>query len=274
MIPTHSSEKTQKLGVVINQLGLLNNYDYREPHRHDYFELFYFKKGGGDHLIDFISFPIADNSVHLVAPGQVHQLSRALDSEGFVVLFELHVMEPPRKLEAFLFEHACLSAEELCPTFTLRSDSVLNFPLVMSEAFALTKERSDINQLKIVHAIQLFCIACMEVEERLSGGIENEYLTFRKLLKQNFSTKKKVGDYASMMNLTDRSLNDLVKKNAGKSVSEVIYSQIIMEAKRLLRTGISVKETSYLLNFEDPAHFSKFFKTKTGISPSEFHDLT
>ena len=47
-----------------------------------------------------------------------------------------------------------------------------------------------------------------------------------------------------------------------------------MEAKRLLNTGISIKETAYALNFDDPGHFSKFFKTKTNISPSEFQNYT
>jgi AraC-like DNA-binding protein len=47
-----------------------------------------------------------------------------------------------------------------------------------------------------------------------------------------------------------------------------------MEAKRLLRTGMSVKESAYALNFDDPGHFSKFFKNKTGESPSDFQNYT
>ena len=64
------------------------------------------------------------------------------------------------------------------------------------------------------------------------------------------------------------------KSHAGKSASEIIYNQLIMEAKRLLRTGISVKETAYALQFDDPGHFSKFFKNKTGSSPSDFKECT
>ena len=87
MIPTHSSEKTSKRGITVNHLGQLNEYDFTEPHRHDYFEFFFFLSGGGTHYIDFIAFDIHPNSVHIVAPGQVHQMKRELDSEGHVVLF-------------------------------------------------------------------------------------------------------------------------------------------------------------------------------------------
>ncbi|MDC1385752.1 helix-turn-helix domain-containing protein [Crocinitomicaceae bacterium] len=47
----------------------------------------------------------------------------------------------------------------------------------------------------------------------------------------------------------------------------------MLEAKRLLQTGMSAKEVAYDLNFDDPGHFSKFFKSKTGCSPSEFRNV-
>jgi len=46
-----------------------------------------------------------------------------------------------------------------------------------------------------------------------------------------------------------------------------------MEAQRLLNTGMSAKEVAFDLQFDDPAHFSKFFKNQTGIPPSEFQKV-
>ena len=57
----------------------------------------------------------------------------------------------------------------------------------------------------------------------------------------------------------------------GLTAKEYVQNRIILEAKREAyftdRTG---KEVAYYLGFEDPAHFSKFFKNCTGISFSEF----
>ncbi len=270
MIPTHRSEKTSQRGIVVNHLGQLNEYDFTEPHRHDYFEFFYFKKGGGVHYIDFIEFEIHANSVHIVAPGQVHQMKRELDSEGHVVLFELPAIAPPAAIENFLFEHICLDAEELNPVFRLDADQKEILDQRMGTIFACAQSGSDLDKLRLVNEMQLFCIACMEKTGDQGVSVSSDYLKFRRALKDNFKELKKVKDYAELLNMTERSLNDLCKAHSGKSASEVIYDLLIMEAKRLLRTGISVKETAYALNFDDPAHFSKFFKNKTGSSPSDF----
>ena len=111
-----------------------------------------------------------------------------------------------------------------------------------------------------------------EAEDQKKPIVSIEYFNFRKLL-HNFSKMKKVKEYAEALHLTEKTLMKLLK-NILKSTSNIIYKQIIMEAKRLLNTGISIKETAYSLNFDDPGHFSKFFKTKTNISPSEFQNYT
>lgn len=81
---------------------------------------------------------------------------------------------------------------------------------------------------------------------------------------------KKVQDYAEILCVSDKHLNEIVKRQTGKSASTLIYRQLITEAKRLLNSGLTVKEVGFELKFDDPAHFSKFFKTQTGSSPSDF----
>ena len=274
MIPTYSSEKTNNMKIVVNHLAQLNTYDFTEPHRHDYFEFFYFKKGGGTHYIDFVEFEIHDNSVHIVAPGQVHQMKRELDSEGYVVLFELSALNPPKLIEEFLFEHICFDAEELKPLFRFKDQDKATLYARIESIYEKYNEDSSLSQLRIMSEMQLFCLSCMEYSEMKDIVIHSAYMDFRKLLRKHYQQLKKVKEYAEKMNITERTLNDIVKQNSGKSASEVIYLQLVMEAKRLLRTGISVKETAYALNFDDPGHFSKFFKNKTGESPSDFQNYT
>lgn len=274
MIPTHTSVKTHQLGIVMHHLGQLNEYDFTKPHRHDYFEFFYFKRGGGTHEIDFKSFPITDHAIHIVAPGQIHQVNRALDSEGYVILFDLELIEAPKLIEQFLFKHICFDANELNPIFALETKSEKESGERFDDLYRTVQLNSDIGKLKIIHALHGFCIDCIQLTTDQKSTAESTYLVFRKLLKEHYRSTKKVKDFAEMMHISERSLNELVKRNIGKSASEVISESIIMESKRLLRTGISVKQTAYELNYDDPAHFSKFFKTKTGQSPSDFQNYT
>ena len=273
MIPTHESNQTSKKEIIVNQLKQLNDYDFNAAHRHNYFEFFYFIKGGGTHKIDFIDFPIKEGSVHIVGPGQVHQMNRALCSEGFVFLFELNALEAPIQIENFLFEHICLDATENNPTFTFNNDQHSILEQKAKTIWHLHKDNSELSTLALRNEIHAFCIACMKQEKTIDPIKSSQYMAFRKLLHANFSTMKKVKDYAKALTVSERSLNEVVKKNTGKSASAIIYRQITMEAKRLLNTRMSIKETAYCLNFDDPGHFSKFFKTQTGLAPSEFQNL-
>lgn len=79
---------------------------------------------------------------------------------------------------------------------------------------------------------------------------------------------------ASKLNFTSNYLSDLLKKETGKTAQEHIHLYIMEKAKNiLLNSGQSISEIGYSLGFEYPQHFSNLFKSKTGMSPSEFRNL-
>lgn len=69
-------------------------------------------------------------------------------------------------------------------------------------------------------------------------------------------------------------LSDLLKAETGKTTKEHIDLYLTNKAKNLLlNSEKSVSEIAYELGFDYPNHFSKLFKSKTGLSPSEFRHL-
>lgn len=66
-------------------------------------------------------------------------------------------------------------------------------------------------------------------------------------------------------------LSDLLRKETGKSAQEHIHARLIEKAKDLLLgTTDPVKRVAYALGFEYPQHFSKLFKSGTGLTPGRF----
>lgn len=273
MIPTHNSEETNNSRIVLNKLGSLNSYDFANPHRHGYFEFFCFLKGGGSHEIDFKTVSIQSNSMHIVAPGQVHQVKRSLDSEGFVFLFQLETLRAPAEVTDFLFDHICHDMDERTPEYHVPEDKQDWFRRTLNSVWEDFNGKSEFSALQVKTGIQQLVLKCMEWDQHLKTDYSNQYAEFRRKLFENFRTIKKVNEYASLLNISEKSLNDMVRSHTGKSASKVIYDQIVLEAKRLLLTGMPAKQTGYELGFEDPAHFSKFFKTQTGLSPSNFQNV-
>jgi len=96
---------------------------------------------------------------------------------------------------------------------------------------------------------------------------------FKGLLEQYFQDWHQVNTYASKLNLTSKHLSHTVKSLTGKTAKEFIQDRLILESKRLLlHTDLEIKEIAYQIGFEEPLHFSGFFKKSTGISPTAFRE--
>ena len=77
-----------------------------------------------------------------------------------------------------------------------------------------------------------------------------------------------------MCNLSPNYLSDLLKKETGRNAQEHIHFYVIEKAKtNLLNSNNSVSQLAYDLGFDYPQHFSKLFKSKTGISPTEYRNM-
>lgn len=270
MIPSHTLSNTQNSSIVINRLSKSNEYDFSEPHRHDYYELFFFQNGGGEHEIDFKPFEIESASFQLVVPGQVHQMKRAPGSMGFVFLFTNDDIMESKSVFDFLLEHGAHSVDERNPFCNFNKEEDALIDRIVLDAW---ENRETTSNAIMKHTLIGLCLRMLE-KMPLSDSIRSSsYTKFRQLLVTNYREMRTVSAYADQLNLTPKSLNELVKKYTGRTASDHIYKQVILEAKRLLLLGSSVKEVAFSLLFDDPAHFSKFFKKQVGISPADFRNV-
>lgn len=78
---------------------------------------------------------------------------------------------------------------------------------------------------------------------------------------------------ASKMLVSQRYLSDTLKKETGKTTTEHLHLHLIDEAKNiLLQPNKSISEVAYELGFEYPPYFSRLFKKKEGISPTQYRE--
>ncbi|MCK9208371.1 MAG: AraC family transcriptional regulator [Salinivirgaceae bacterium] len=76
---------------------------------------------------------------------------------------------------------------------------------------------------------------------------------------------------AEKMNLSANYFSDLLKSETGKNTQEYIHFYLLDRAKTLLlSTNKTVNEIAFELGFEYPQNFSKLFKKKLGISPTDY----
>ena len=100
-------------------------------------------------------------------------------------------------------------------------------------------------------------------------------IKFLKLVAQHFRTNREVSFYAEQLCITTTYLYKLTHRRWNLSPKELIDQQTICEIKTLLSgTDMSVKEIAAMLHFEDTPYMCRYFRQRTGLSPTEYRNNT
>ncbi|MGB1296601.1 MAG: helix-turn-helix domain-containing protein [Flavobacteriales bacterium] len=90
------------------------------------------------------------------------------------------------------------------------------------------------------------------------------------LLQKHHTSERSLEFYANEMNLSIKALSNQVRTKMNTTLGQLIRLEIINSAKFMLLNGQTIVEVSRQLGFEEPNHFSRFFKHYSNITPSEF----
>lgn len=101
------------------------------------------------------------------------------------------------------------------------------------------------------------------------------YHRFMFLIREHSTQEHQIGYYANQLCVTPRYLNEaVISYSNGRTPKQLIDEQLTAELKvQLSNPSLSVTEIAQLLNFQEPANMSRFFKKNTGMSPKEFRSL-
>ena len=86
-------------------------------------------------------------------------------------------------------------------------------------------------------------------------------------VQSSYMHKLSVQSIADQLNLDRSYLARQFKKRTNQSIQGYILNVRLMEAKRYLMQGYTVKEAASLCGFNDTANFSKLFAREDGLSP-------
>lgn len=234
-------------------------------HLHGFYEIIWFQKGSGTHYVDLNQYAIAPGTIIFISPGQIHSFDTKHDQEGYVL-----------KICAELFDDfvslSCVTVQD--------KDSAALEMLIGAMQEELKKEDS-LGHREALHAlVKLFVIMVRRSYAGMNPSAPNPhkvsykaFLNFRKLIEENYCRLHTVKDYASLLNVSSKTLTLYVNECSKYSPLELINNRIILEAKRLLRYSVlSVKEIAFRLGFEDPSYFAKFFKRLVKQSPADYRE--
>lgn len=83
----------------------------------------------------------------------------------------------------------------------------------------------------------------------------------------------RVGDIARALGYHEKYLSSVFHRTTGITLKRYLIGERLQEAKRLLLdSAYNISEIAQYLNFENAHNFSRFFRTETGQTPTEFRE--
>lgn len=117
-------------------------------------------------------------------------------------------------------------------------------------------------------------VAEKSFQTKLSGPQLELVRKYHILVENHFKEKHQVTQYAELLFKSPKTLSNIFKKTNGASPLKIMNERIVLEAKRLLLfSTMNADEIGAELGYKEASHFSKFFKSHTGLPPAQFKEL-
>ena len=227
---------------------------------------------------------VSDASIIAVEPGQIGGLEdngERISLSGWVLLWSpelMHGSELERQIDRYQFFSYFFT-----DSLRMQPDEWLCITQLLTQMRQELTSHDDSPSLRNIllgylHLVLEYCnrIYQRQISEEDKDG--NDILKrFHNLLQQYFRENRQlslglptVTYCASELAYSPRYFGDMVHRETGGTAIGYIHTYVINQAKSLLMNGHNISETSRLLGFDFPHHFTRLFKRITGITPSEF----
>lgn len=260
-----------------NSENLIKN----EPVIFDFYKISFVKNFNGSIKINETKFLGENGALHFVEPGQVYTCNSTNPWKGYQILIHSDIFTD-------YFTHKKIStydffSYEVNETLLLDQEEEKLVGNLMEMAWDEFNNRKDTFSIPIIlsyistllNLTERFYARQFDTRKTLCNQLSRDFFD---LLKTYYSEttdsevqQPTVHYFAKKLNVTPNYLSDTIKHHSGKPALTVIHDFVIEEAKKQLTTSNqTVSEISFQLGFEYPNYFSRLFKRKTKLSPTEY----
>lgn len=197
-----------------------------------------------------------------------------LTSSGYVLLIPKQVLNHPTFKNLHITEVRLFSADEipkinLSPGIETRIQSILE---MLDELISTNLKHKDEAILSLLNTLFVYCDGQCNIKSVITDNNAKSALVykFKKSINQHITQYHEVGNYANILNVSDKYLSECVKSVLGVNAKHLINEQLVMRSRHYLKfTDKTIKEVGYELGFSSPDYFSYFIKKHTDSTPSQ-----
>lgn len=228
------------------------------------YQIIYITKGQGIFETQGKQYRVTPGSIMVVFPGVRH---------FYKPVYEIGWMEHwvGFKGEHFdsLAARGFLSPEKPFYEIGLQNNVLELFSQILEEV----KSQKPLYQVKVSSKILNLIAEILSLERRKAQPSHSEQLVERAkfLMEENIYDDIDLNSIAERLGVSTSHLNEVFKTYTAMTPYQYYIHIKLHMAKVLLEQGdLSIKEVAFRLGFQDQYHFSRLFKHKTGIAPSQW----
>lgn len=246
------------------------------PHIVNFYVTLFITAGEGVHEIDFRKYHYQKGSAIFINKGQIHRWISNKNTQGFIILFtEDFLQKNQLKFNdlSYSFPYNSYLFEPILTFNTAIFQPIRTLIFYLYQEYILpdTKQKSEI--LQCLLRTFLLKIKSQQSMENLRGTPEQLalFLDFQRMIDKKIKNTRNSNDYCKWLGVSYKKLNDTCKIFTQNTAKNFINQVLLLKAKQFLADNKkSISEIAYLLSFEEPTNFTKFFKKHTNFSPKDF----
>jgi AraC-like DNA-binding protein len=248
-------------------------------HRHDFYQIFWIASGTHEFTIDFDHFTVQRDSLVFVPPGSVHFWKLQDCKDGFSLSFQPDFLQAHGHIMDLYQE--CLPFDPVFYRPIVRLTGSLDSRVdayfrQMFDEFMAKREGYLVAIGAIMRLVFIETKRSFENPPTLLPSHRYSTLTarfLRKLSREPFKLTA-ASEVAQLLGVSRSWLNQLVRNETGKNITQHLKERLVLEAKRLLaHSELNISEIAYQLGFGDASYFTRLFHRIEKCSPREFREI-
>ena len=254
------------------------------------YELIFIEKGKWELILEGKSYICNQSDVILILPNQSHEI-KCIDDISVSqphIHFDMSYDNFSEKVYISFKDYNDFSEEEkLMIRPNIFHDIKLKLPILKIGDIEYFKQlffniiniySSKKNMYELVYKQEMIrLLYCILLENSVQIAptklIDNSILSIYQYINNNYISSLTLKSIALLFNYNKYYLDKKFKSAFGMPIVRYYHLLRIHAAKEILLQNLSVTKTAEALSFDSIYSFSRFFKNKTGISPSQYIHL-
>lgn len=257
---------------------VVNTYEAKKPHTHEYFQIYYIANGCLTHFIENNSSKLYQGDMFIIPPGVMHYISFEPNTMFYSFSFMPDFLNQtnPNNTLVSIFLRNLLTDKNILPKVSINSEDIFYIESIM-ERMLNEFNCKNFGFIEIIHSYAILLVSVL-ARNYFEKNTLPEYFNNSKqfvlhcveYIENNFTDRITLDEISKRSAMSKNSFCELFYKITGHSFNSYLNICRIKKATEYIKDGYKITAIYGLCGYTDFSTFYRNFKKIIGVSPNEY----